>query len=144
MNEMKRLFTGFLVAMAAVGLVIVGGCAQQAQRVAKDSPLCAAEGMIEKNVAPEAQLEEFSCFFKKWSGAETLHFKVKLKNVSDKDQRFRVKIYLDNGKAVGGLIPRKTKKGLIKPGASGSFVYPVSGMPTKPESVILHVTPGGS
>jgi len=35
---------------------------------------------------------------------------------------------LENGKAVGGLLPRKTKKGLVKPGATAKFSYPVKGV----------------
>ena len=100
---------------------------------------CVAESQLEKTVAPEAELETFSCLFKKWEGSKTLHFKVVIKNVSDKAQRFRVNIFLDNDKAVGGLIPRKTKKGLIEPGKTGSFVYPVKGMEDKPKSLILKI-----
>ncbi|MBU0990527.1 MAG: hypothetical protein KJ823_10090, partial [Proteobacteria bacterium] len=63
-----------------------------------------------------------------------------VKNVSDKPQRFRVHIFLDNAKAVGGLIPEKTKKGLVDPGQVGTFVYPVTGMTDKPGSVTLKIT----
>ena len=66
-----------------------------------------------------------------------LHFKVGVKNVSGQPQRFRVNIFLDNDKAIGGLIPRKTKKGLVKPGATASFVYPVKGMSDKANAVTL-------
>ena len=100
---------------------------------------CAPSGKIEKEITATAQLEEFSCFFKRWEGKNTLHFKVGVKNVSDKPQRYRVNIFLDNGKAVGGLIPRKTKKGLVKPGETASFVYPVSDMESKPVSITLMI-----
>ena len=86
---------------------------------------CAPDGKIEREVSANAQLEEFSCFFKQWEGKNTLHFKVGVKNISDKPQRYRVNIFLDNGKAVGGLIPEKTKNGLVKPGETASFIYPV-------------------
>jgi hypothetical protein len=62
-----------------------------------------------------------------------------LTNISDQPQRYRVNIFLDNGKAVGGLIPRKTKKGLVKPGETASFVYPVKGMDRGPGSVTVLV-----
>jgi hypothetical protein len=77
---------------------------------------------------------------KPWAGAETLHVQVTVRNVSDTPQRFRVNLFLDNGKAVGGLIPRKTKSGLVEPGASASFVYPVQGMPGKPGSMLVRIT----
>lgn len=98
---------------------------------------CLAEDKLEIQVAAEAQLEEFTCFFEKWKGAEVIHFKVSVKNASSKEQRFRVNIFLDNGKAVGGLIPRKVKNGLIQPGKIGTFTYPVRGMAEKPESLTL-------
>lgn len=100
---------------------------------------CIADDKLEQTVAVEAQVEELSCFFKKFEGLEALHFKVTLKNVSDKEQRYKVNIFTDNDKAVGGLIPRKTKGGLVAPGASASFVYPVNGMAGKPTGVALVV-----
>jgi hypothetical protein len=104
-----------------------------------DDAACIAGAKIDQSIASEAALEEFSCFYKKFEGAEVVHFKVALKNVSDKPQRFRVHIFLENGKAVGGLIPRKTAKGLVEPGATASFVYPVNGMTDKPREVMLNV-----
>ena len=88
---------------------------------------------------PEAELAEFSCVMKEWSGSDTLHFNVAVKNVSDTPQRFRVNIFLDNGKAVGGLIPRKTKDGLVQPGDTAKFVYPVKDMDRGPKSVTVMV-----
>ena len=52
------------------------------------------------------------------------------------DQRYRVNIFLDNGKAVGGLIP---VKGTVKAGESASFVYPILQMETEPEAVTLNI-----
>lgn len=101
---------------------------------------CAVGGEVEKEIAPEAELADFSCSFKRWEGTTTLHFKVAVKNVSQEPQRYRVNIFLDNGKAVGGLIPRKTKKGLVKPGDTGSFVYPVKELATQPKGVFLKIS----
>jgi len=101
---------------------------------------CVAADRLEQEIAPEASLEGLSCSMKPWAGAETLHIQVAVKNVSDTPQRYRVNIFLDNGKAVGGLIPRKTKNGLVEPGAAASFVYPVQGMPRRPGSMLLKIT----
>ncbi len=106
---------------------------------APESFACVPEGKLEKDIAPEAELAELTCFFKKYEGMETLHFKVGVKNVSSNDQRYRVNLFLDNGKAVGGLIPRKTNEGLVKPGTTETFVYPVSQMPRQPKSVLLRI-----
>ena len=103
-------------------------------------PPCISEGNIEKSIASEAMLTDFSCSFKMFEGAEVLHFNVALKNVSNTPQRFRVHIFLDNGKAVGGLIPRKTTGGLVEPGQTASFEYPVNGMTGLPQEIILNVS----
>ncbi len=139
---MKRI-RGISVMMGAFALMAVfamTACTTgYTPKNAPESFACVPEGKLEKDIAPAAELTQLTCFFKKYKGAPTLHFKVGVKNVSNKDQRFRVNIFLDNGKAVGGLIPRKTKKGLIKPGATATFVYPVKQMPRQPKSVLLRI-----
>jgi hypothetical protein len=129
----KLVMWGVLV-MAAAGLLL-SGCAG-----AKHKPgevfACVPDAKLEKSVAPEAQLEVFTCQFKKYEGYETLHFKVGIKNVSDKDQRYRVNIFLDNGKSAGGFIPTK---GTVKAGESASFEYPILQMETEPEEVTLNI-----
>ncbi|MBW1853047.1 MAG: hypothetical protein JRJ15_16880 [Deltaproteobacteria bacterium] len=142
MKQRKGLLSWFIVIGAVVCLSLGAGVGTTAD-AAKGEFACAQEGKISKEISPEAQLEVFSCFFKKWDGAKVLHFKVAVKNVSDKPQRFKVRIFLDNGKAVGGWLPRKTKKGLIKPGQTAKFVYPIKGMADKPGSIDLYITTMG-
>ena len=128
--------------LAFAAFCMLGGLGVKAY-AAEEMLACADENRITKNISPEAQLVALSCFFKKWEGENTLHFKVSLKNVSKKPQRYRVNIFLDNGKAVGGLIPRKTKKGLVKPGDTASFVYPVKSMTGKPGSIDIRIATMG-
>ena len=134
MGKFRSMAAWAVLLMAMAGLTI-SGCAG-----AKHKPgevfACVPDAKLEKTIAPEAQLEEFSCEFKKYEGFDTLHFKVTVKNTSSKDQRYRVNIFLDNDKAVGGLIPRK---GMLKAGESGSFVYPVLQMETEPKAVTLNI-----
>ena len=137
MNQFRQVSIFMVVILALVGLVLAGCSTRYTPKNAPKVFDCAACGNVEKTIAPEAGLEEFSCSFKKWEGADTLHFKVAIRNVSAKPQRYRVNIFLDDGKAVGGLIPRKTKKGLVKPGQTSSFVYPVKGVPRQPKNVTL-------
>jgi len=137
MNRRRGVSTWVLVIFVAAGLALAS-CAGT-----KPKPgelfTCVSEEKLDKTIAPEAELVEFSCVFKKWKGSETLHFNVAIKNVSNQPQRFRVNIFLDNDKAVGGLIPRKIKKGLVKPGQIAKFVYPVKGMNEKPKGITLLV-----
>lgn len=129
------------ILIAVTAILVLAGCAGKGY-TPKDAPsefLCAVDNNVNADIAPEAELEGFNCSFKKWEGAETLHFKVAVKNLSDKPQRFKVNIFLDNGKAVGGLIPRKTKKGLVQPGKTASFTYPVKGVTRQPKEVMLKI-----
>lgn len=143
MKPSKWTLSWCIVFLAVAALSFGGGVGATAGAAEKCFP-CTDVKNIEKHITPKAELEDFSCYMKKWKGAEALHFKISLKNVSDTPQRYRVQIFLDNGKAVGGLIPRKTKKGLIKPGKVVTFGYPVKGMTDKPETVLLKVSTTGS
>ena len=120
--------------IAAAGLALAG-CATTGDTAGGCAP------KVEKQIAKEAQLTTFKCYFKKYKGENSLHFDVALKNVSSTDQRYRVNIFLDNGKAVGGLIPRKTNKGLVKPGATAKFTYPIKGLDQAPKEVTLIIKP---
>lgn len=122
--------------MAAAGVMVLTGCMTATPKPGETFSCAKA---IHKEIAPEASLEDFSCVIKPYEGADSLHFNVAVKNVSAKDQRFRVQIFLSNGKAVGGLIPEKTKGGLVKPGQTAKFTYPVTGMNHSPESIDLFI-----
>jgi hypothetical protein len=130
------LCPAFVVLLVCLG---IAGCAGPKLKPGDVCP-CVPEARLEKSIAAEASLEDFSCTLKKWEGSDTLHFLVTLKNVSTQPQRYRVHIFLDNGKAVGGLIPSSTKKGLVEPGKTASFAYPVPGvMVHLPKSLVLTV-----
>jgi len=143
MKLTRGIITFLVLALAVAGLVLTG-CAGSQKKLTSETmpetfPCVDDNGKVEKMIADEVELVEFSCSVKKWEGAETLHFNVAVKNISNAAQRYRVNIFLDNGKAVGGLIPRKTKKGLVEPGQNASFVYPVKGMDVKPKEIILKI-----
>ena len=128
----------FLGIAAILANLVFAGCAGPKPKPGEVFP-CAADSKIEKSIAPEAELADFSCVLKSWEGSDTLHFNVAVKNISDQPQRYKVNIFLDNGKAVGGLIPQKTKDGLVAPGQTASFEYPVGGMEYAPKSIELMI-----
>jgi hypothetical protein len=68
--------------IAVLACLIFVGCAGPKPKPGEVFP-CAADSKIEKTIAPEAELTDFSCILKKWEGSDTLHFNVALKNVSD-------------------------------------------------------------
>ena len=129
----------FLTALMAAASLLFAGCGGKGYMpgTAPDSFPCVPENKLKKDIAPEAALENLSCSFKTYEGKDTLHLTVAVKNISDKPQRYRVNLFMDNGKAVGGLIPRTTKEGLVEPGQSKSFDYPVVDMPHSPKSMTL-------
>jgi len=135
MNRFKGIPALIFVISALAAMALTGYAVPEAK--AGESFPCVSSSNLDKQIAPEAELKEFSCFFKKWEGRETLHFNVAVKNVCKEDQRFKVNIFLDNGKGVGGLIPAKIKKGLVKPGETATAVYPVTSMSEKPKSIML-------
>ncbi|MCD4742461.1 MAG: hypothetical protein K8R67_08315 [Desulfobacteraceae bacterium] len=137
MNQYKIKFSWAFFIFAA-GILIMAGCMNAGPKPGEVFS-CAEDSDITKTIAPEASLENFSCVIKKWEGANTLHFNVAIKNISNKDQRFKVNIFLENGKAVGGLLPRKIKKGLIKPGQIAEFTYPVAGVNGAPGKIDLFI-----
>ncbi len=139
----KLRITGIMLLVLGIAFGFAG-CAsvKEAAQAVIGSPqpegaICA--NSVKVQVADEAALEGFECSFKKFDGVKSLWFKVTLRNISKEDQRYKVNIFLDSGKAVGGLIPRTTKKGLMKPGATASFSYPAKGQDTKPKEVTLIV-----
>ena len=137
MNQSKIRFLWVLLIFAA-GVLVLTGCMTPKPKPGEVFS-CTKDSEVTKTIAPEASLENFSCVIKKWDGADTLHFNVAVKNISNEDQRFKVNIFLANGKAVGGLLPRKTKKGLIKPGQTVQFTYPVKGMNGAPGKIDLFI-----
>jgi len=137
MNQCKIKFSWLLLVFAA-GVLAFTGCMTVNPKPGEVFS-CAEDSDVNKMIAPEAALENFSCVLKKWEGEDTLHFNVAVKNISNEDQRFKVNIFLENGKAVGGLLPRKTKKGLIKPGETAEFIYPVKGVNGYPGKIDLFI-----
>lgn len=140
MKTLRGISLGWSMAVAVLAIALIGCGGKSARYTPADAPPvfpCAAEDRIDTSVAREAELRELTCSFKSYEGSETLHFNVMVRNVSRTPQRYRVNIFLDNGKAVGGLIPRKTGGGLVAPGEDAQFVYPVVDMPQTPESLML-------
>jgi len=135
MNQSKIKFSWLLLIFAA-GVLALTGCMTATPKPGEVFS-CAKDSDLNKIIAPEASLEDFSCVIKRYEGADTLHFNVAVKNISNEDQRFKVNIFLENGKAVGGLLPRTTKKGLLKPGETAKFTYPVMAMNASPGKIDL-------
>jgi len=100
---------------------------------------------IKWQVAGEAEVTYFKCFVKEYKGwkRSVLHFAIKVRNKSDRPQRFRVNFILpEQGLATGGLLPRKGKPPILKPGEEAEGTYPVRfhRIPSEVEVVIRTVS----
>jgi hypothetical protein len=131
-----------LLFLAAIGLALAGCAGTTSKYTPANAPEtfpCVPADRLETIIVPQAALADLSCSYKSWEGSDNLHFNVTVKNISTQPQRYRVNIFMDNGKGVGGLIPRTEKEGLIEPGQEGSFTYPVPGMAAQPKSVTVKI-----
>jgi len=132
-----------ILLFGVVALLIALGCAGT-HYVPKGEIACPAE--ITWNVISQADVTSFSCSMGEFGKEPAVVFKVGVKNSSDKAQRFRVQIFLlDEGKAVGGLVPVKGKPPVLKPGQEEVLTYPVpkaSQLPKRLEVVISTITTG--
>ena len=134
--------TALLAAAMAAAFLFFAGCAGKGYTAgtAPDSFPCVPESKLEKDIVPEAALESLSCSFKKYEGKETLHITVAVKNVSDKPQRYRVNIFLeDMDKGFGHLVPRKGSPPVLEPGKSETVKIPFIGTDKESKKILVIV-----
>jgi hypothetical protein len=138
---MRKKNNALILLCGTLALMIAAGCAG-AKYIPKGEIACAAD--ITWSVVPQADITSFSCTMAEFMKKPAVIFKVGVKNVSDKAQRFRVQIFLLNeGKAVGGLVPAKGKPPVVKAGEENVNTYPVmktSQLPTKLEVVVKTIS----
>lgn len=130
-----------ILLFGVLALLMVTGCAET-KYVPKGTVTCPAN--ITWNVVPQADITSFSCTVAEFKKEPAVIFKVGVKNVSGKAQRFRVQIFLlEEGKAVGHLVPRKGKPPVLKPGQEKVVTCPVikaTQLPKKLEVVIKTIS----
>lgn len=123
---MKKTINTLIAITALVGLGFMLNPANAAQ-----------EATVDFDVCPEAHIDKFEYpIMEKCKIAKDpcVTFVMTLKNVSDKPQRFMARIVMpEEGKGVGGFIPRKGKKDkatgekmppVLEPGESKTVKYP--------------------
>ncbi|MBW2334101.1 MAG: hypothetical protein JRF06_03225 [Deltaproteobacteria bacterium] len=140
---MRKKSSIVILLFGALALLIATGCAGT-KYVPKGKVACPVN--ITWNVVPQADVTSFSCTVAEFKKKPAVIFKVGVKNISDKAQRFRVQIYLlEEGKAVGHLVPRKGKPPVLKPGQEKVVTCPVikaTQLPKKLEVVIKTISIG--
>ena len=120
---MKRLKKASKMAVLVLGLAgafLLAGCAGKG---APQKTNCDAK--ITWEVVKEAEITQFDCAMGTHEGSPSMIFTVGVKNVSDKPQRFRLNIFLeDMDKGSGSLLPVKGKPPAIQPGKTESAKIP--------------------
>ncbi len=125
--EKTSLLNWLLAFSLAFGIVACSGTQKKS-----------ATPIIQYDIAPEAKVISFEYYLKNWQKKDTLHYKIRVKNVADKVHRYRVIISIPGADSVGGLIPRKPKK-KFEPGIEKSFVYPVLNYTEIPKKIEVTV-----
>ena len=140
---MREKSKGVILLFGVLFLLILAGCAET-KYVPKGNVACPVD--ITWNVVPQADVISFSCSVAEFKKKPAVVFKVGIKNISNKAQRFRVQIFLlEEGKAVGGLVPRKGKPPVLNPGQEKVVTYPVikaTQLPKKLEVVVKTMSLG--
>ena len=118
--KLNSLFSGIILAVVVcVGFVLISGCATAPKK---------GEGPVATlKVCPSAEITtlKYSMKKSKFIGGLKFHVKVGIKNISDKDKRYRVSIFLPEGVSSGGFYPRKGKPPVLKPGAEKVREFPM-------------------
>jgi len=97
-----------------------------------------AKPQIKYDVAKEAKVTKFNCFFKDYQKVKTLHYEITLKNTSNAIHRYRVMISIPGGDSVGGLLPASPKL-KFEAGKEMSATYPVLNCTKMPKVVEVTV-----
>ena len=133
---MKRLWILMLVlAFMATACAVK----KEAKKKAVDSKVVKCPAQITWDVTPSAKVCKFLCYVGNFKGKRMLIYEIEVRNVSDTPKRFRVNIINPQGKSVGGLIPRKGKPPVLKPGESKSFKYPVAAYSEIPKKLEVYI-----
>jgi hypothetical protein len=123
----------FIVCLSATFMVV-----GYAETGAPEKTNCDAE--ITWEVVQEAKLTQFDCELGKHEGQPALIFTVGLENPTDKPQRYRVNIFLeDMDKGFGHLVPPKGDPPVLEPGKAGTAKIPFIGVDKESKKILVIV-----
>ena len=113
-SKLNYLVSGIVsILVVCFGFVLISGCATAPKK--GEGPSATLE------VCRTAEITVLKYFMKEpeTGGGPKLHFRIGIKNISDKPKRFNLSIALPEGPSAGGYYPKQKKKGkipLLKPG----------------------------
>jgi len=135
---MKRLKNTSLMSVLVVCLIATFWLIGCAGKGAPEKTNCDAK--ISWEVVKEAKLTQFDCMLGESGGQAALIFTVGLENASDKPQRYRVNIFLeDMDKAFGSLVPPKGNPPVVEPGKTETIKLPFLGTDKESKKILVIV-----
>ena len=135
---MKRLKNASLMSVLVACLIATFWLVGCAGKGAPEKTNCDAK--ISWEVVKEAKLTQFDCALGESGGQPALIFTVGLENASDKPQRYRVNIFLeDMDKGFGHLVPRKGSPPVLEPGKSETVKIPFLGTDKESRKILVIV-----
>ena len=135
---MKRLKNASMMSVLVLGLMGTFFQVGWAGEGAPEKINCDAD--ITWEVVAEAKLTQFDCALGESGGQPALIFTVGLENASDKPQRYRINIFLeDMDKGFGHLVPRKGNPPVLEPGKSASVKIPFIGTDKESKKILVIV-----
>jgi len=135
---MKRLKHGSMMAVLILGLMGTFFQVGWAGEGAPEKINCDAD--ITWEVVAVAKLTQFDCALGESGGQPALIFTVGLENASDKSQRYRINIFLeDMDKGFGHLVPRKGNPPVLEAGKSATVKIPFIGTDKESKKILVIV-----
>jgi len=135
---MKRLKNASMMSVLVLGLMGTFFQVGWAGEGAPEKINCDAD--ITWEVVAVAKLTQFDCALGESGGQPALIFTVGLENASDKSQRYRVNIFLeDMDKGFGHLVPRKGSPPVLEPGKSETVKIPFIGTDKESKKILVIV-----
>ena len=135
---MKRLKHAAMMSVLILGLIGVFWQVGWAGEGTPEKANCNAE--ITWEVVKDAKLTQFDCALGESGGQPALIFTVGLENASDKSQRYRINIFLeDMDKGFGHLVPRKGSPPVLEPGKSETVKIPFIGTDKESKKILVMV-----
>lgn len=119
-NNEKQFIKGFMVFCCVISLLITG-CAHTGAGTSS-TLFPGSKANVTWDVAPEAEVVMAQYSLAPYKGVPSLKYDIEIKNISQKEHRYRVLILLDEGPAASVYFP---EKGTLKPGKTGKRNLPV-------------------
>jgi hypothetical protein len=128
-KKLQKGFIGGLCTLVMCALLLAGCANMTSQPSSNPFPnlFQGSKAKIQYEIAPEAEVTMARHFIGPYQEKDWLQFEIAIKNVSDKEHRYKAIILLDEGAVAGGYFPNKPKKGTkgLKPGETDKQTLPI-------------------